>query len=104
MISERQKIRDKLRSEGQGRSAEIRGSKEKELKRITSEAYREAQSIRGAADSTATKIYADAFGRDAEFYSFLQTLETYRNTIQEDETMVLSTDSEFYKYLKGSTP
>ena len=104
MISERQKIRDKLRSEGQGRSAEIRGSKEKELKRITSEAYREAQTIRGAADSTATKIYADAFGRDAEFYSFLQTLETYRQTIQSDETMVLSTDSEFYKYLKGSSP
>jgi len=102
MISERQKIRDKLRSEGQGRSAEIRGSKEKELKRITSEAYRTAQSIRGAADSTATKVYADAYGRDAEFYSFLQTLESYRKTIGENETIVLSTDGEFYRYLKGS--
>jgi membrane protease subunit HflC len=102
MISERQKIRDKLRSEGQGRSAEIRGQKERELKRITSEAYQAAQKIRGAADSTATKIYADAFGRDPEFYSFLQTLEAYRHTIGEDETMVLSTDGEFYKYLKGT--
>jgi membrane protease subunit HflC len=102
MISERQKIRDKLRSEGQGRSAEIRGSKEKELKRITSGAYRTAQEVRGAADSTATKVYADAFGRDPDFYSFLRTLESYRKTISEDETLVLSTDGEFYKYLKGS--
>jgi membrane protease subunit HflC len=102
MISERQKIRDKLRSEGQGRSAEIRGSKEKELKRITSGAYRTAQEVRGAADSTATKVYADAFGRDPDFYTFLRTLESYRKTISEDETLVLSTDGEFYKYLKGS--
>jgi membrane protease subunit HflC len=102
MISERQKIRDKLRSEGQGRSAEIRGSKEKELKRITSGAYRTAQEVRGAADSTATKVYADAFGRDPDFYSFLRTLESYRKTISEDETLLLSTDGEFYKYLKGS--
>ena len=102
MISERQKIRDKLRSEGQGRSAEIRGQKERELKRITSEAYRTAQAIRGEADSTATKIYADAFGRDPDFYSFLQTLDSYRTTMKSDETLVLSTQGEFYKYLKGS--
>jgi membrane protease subunit HflC len=102
MISERQKIRDKLRSEGQGRSAEIRGQKERELKRITSEAYRAAQAIRGAADSTATKVYADAFGRDPEFYSLLRTLESYKATMQGDETLVLSTQGEFYKYLKGS--
>jgi membrane protease subunit HflC len=100
MISERQKIRDKLRSEGQGRSAEIRGSKEKELKRITSEAYRDAQKIRGAADSTATRVYADAYGRDPEFYSFLRTLESYRKTVESGETLVLSTDGEFYKYLR----
>ncbi len=102
MISERQKIRDKLRSEGQGRSAEIRGTKERELKRIRSEAYKAAQEIRGAADSTATKVYADAFNRDAEFYSFLQTIESYRNTIGENETLVLSTDGEFYRFLKGT--
>ena len=102
MISERQKIRDRLRSEGHGRSAEIRGSKEKALKRITSEAYRTAQGISGAADSTATKVYADAYGRDIDFYSFLKTLESYRQTMTEDETLVLSTDGEFYRYLKGS--
>jgi membrane protease subunit HflC len=102
MISERQKIRDKLRSEGQGRSAEIRGSKERDLKRITSEAYRTAQEIRGAADSTAAKIYADAYGRDPQFYSFLRTLESYREAISAEETLVLSTDGEFYKFLKGN--
>jgi len=102
MISERQKIRDKLRSEGQGRSAEIRGSKEKELKRIQSEAYRIAQEIIGASDSTATRIYADSFGRDAEFYSFLRTLEAYGTAIGSDETLVVSTDGEFYRFLKGS--
>jgi modulator of FtsH protease HflC len=102
MITERQKIRDKLRSEGQGRSAEIRGSKERELKRITSEAYRTAEEIRGGADSTATKVYADAYGLDEDFYSFLKTLETYRTTIGAEETLVLSTDSEFYRYLKGT--
>ena len=95
MISERQKIRDRLRSEGHGRSAEIRGSKEKALKRITSEAYRTAQGISGAADSTATRVYADAYGRDAEFYSFLKTLESYRQTVTESGTLVLSTDGEF---------
>ena len=102
MISERQKIRDKLRSEGQGRSAEIRGTKERELKRIQSEAFRDAEEIRGAADSTATAIYAEAFGRDPEFYSLLRTLETYRKAINKDETLVLSTDGEFYRYLKGT--
>jgi modulator of FtsH protease HflC len=102
MISERQKIRDKLRSEGQGRSAEIRGTKERELKRITSEAYRAAQTIRGTADSTATRVYADAYGHDPAFYALLKTLETYQKTIGEKETLVLSTDGDFYRFLKGT--
>ena len=102
MISERQKIRDKLRSEGQGRSAEIRGSKEKELKRIRSEAFRTAEEIRGTADSEAARIYADAFGKDPEFYALLRTLETYQSTIGENETLILSTDSDFYRFLKGA--
>jgi membrane protease subunit HflC len=101
MISERQKIRDKFRSEGQGRSAEIRGTKDKELKRIRSEAYRSAQEIRGAADATATRIYADSFGRDPEFYSFVRTLEAYRDAVGEEETLVMSTDSEFYQFLRS---
>jgi membrane protease subunit HflC len=101
MISERQKIRDKLRSEGQGRSAEIRGGKERELKRIRSGAYRTAQEIRGEADSTAAAIYAQAYNRDPEFYAFQRTLETYLETLGEEETLVLSTDGEFFRYLKA---
>jgi membrane protease subunit HflC len=100
MISERQKIRDKLRSEGQGRSAEIRGGKERELKRIRSGAYRTAQEIRGAADSTAAAVYAAAYNRDPEFYAFQRTLETYLDTLRKEDILVLSTDGEFYRYLK----
>ncbi len=100
MISERQKIRDKLRSEGQGRSAEIRGGKERELKRIRSGAYRTAQEIRGAADSTAAAVYAEAYNRDPEFYAFQRTLETYLDTLRKEDILVLSTDGEFYRYLK----
>jgi membrane protease subunit HflC len=100
MISERQRIAERYRSEGQGQSAEIRGQKEKELQRITSEAYRTAEEIRGDADARAAAIYAGAFGRDPEFYSFLRTLESYKNTIDEESSLILTTDSDYFKYLK----
>lgn len=100
MISERKRIAQKYRSEGQGRKAEIDGEKEKELQRITSEAYRSAQQIIGDADAKATNIFAQAYGRDAEFYSFLKTLETYRSTLSKNTTIVLNTDAEYLKYLK----
>ncbi len=100
MISERQRIAEQYRSEGRGQSAEIRGQKEKELQRITSEAYRIAEEIRGTADAGAAAIYADAFGRDPEFYSFLRTLESYKNTIGEDSSLILTTDSDYFRYLK----
>jgi membrane protease subunit HflC len=103
MISERQKIRDKLRSEGQGRSAEILGVKEKELKRIASGAYRQAQGIRGIADSTAARVYASAYGEEPEFYNLLRTLELYRSTMGEEDVLVLSTDGDFYRFLRGSS-
>ncbi len=101
MISERQRIAEKLRSEGKGESAEVRGEKEKELQRITSEAYRIAEEIRGNADAEATAIYAAAFGRDPEFYSFLQTLESYSETLDEESALILTTDSDYFKYLKS---
>jgi membrane protease subunit HflC len=104
MISERKRIAQKYRSEGQGRKAEIDGEREKELQRITSEAYRKAQQIIGEADATATEIYAQAYGRDPEFYSFLKTLETYSATLAKNSTIVLSTDSEYLKYLKEIRP
>jgi len=101
MIAERKRIASKYRSEGDGRSAEIRGQKEKELKRIQSEAYRRSQEIKGKADAEATRIYAQAYGADPEFYQFLKTLETYRSSLDGETWLLLSTDSEFLKYLKG---
>jgi membrane protease subunit HflC len=101
MIAERKRIASKYRSEGDGKSAEIRGQKEKELKRIQSEAYRKAQEIKGKADAEATGIYAQAYSRDPEFYQFLKTLETYRTSLDSETWLLLSTDNEFLKFLKG---
>ncbi|MFH1501567.1 MAG: protease modulator HflC [Candidatus Eisenbacteria bacterium] len=103
MISERQRIAERYRSEGQGQSAEIRGQKEKELHRITSEAYRIAEEIRGDADAEAARIYAEAFGRDPEFYTFLRTLESYGETIDKETSLILTTESEYFRLLKDSS-
>lgn len=100
MISERKRIAEKYRSEGQGKSAEILGQKERELKKITSEAYKIAQEIMGKADAEATKIYALAYNSDPELYSFLKTLESYKNTLDDKTWVLLSTDSDFFRYLK----
>jgi membrane protease subunit HflC len=101
MIAERNQIAEKFRSEGQGQAREIEGDMEKEMKRITSEAYRTAEEIKGKADAEATHIYAAAYGKDPDFYSFLKTLEIYKQSIGKDTSLVLSTDSEFLKYFKG---
>ena len=101
MISERQRIAARFRSEGDGASARIRGDMERELDRVQSEAYRKAQEIIGRGDAEAAGIYAAAYGGDAEFYSFLQTLETYKTTLQGNASLLLTTDSDFYRYLKG---
>ena len=102
MISERKRIAERSRSEGQGRSAEIRGEKERDLQEIESEAFKTAEETRGRADAEATQIYASAYSRDPDFYQFLKTLETYRSSLDEDVTLVLSSDSEFLKFLKTS--
>jgi len=101
MIAERKQIAEKYRSEGKGESMKILGEKERELKQITSAAYKTAQEIKGKADAEATKIFADAYGRDPEFYSFITTLEMYNTSLDENSSLVLSTDSAFFKYLKG---
>lgn len=101
MIAERKRAAEKYRSEGRGKSAEIEGQVGKELKLITSEAYRTSEEIRGKADAQTTKIYADAYNKDPNFYAFIKTLETYRETIDEDTTIILTTDSDYYKYLKS---
>jgi len=103
MIAERKQIAEKFRSEGKGEARKIEGDREKEMKRITSGAYRTAQVIKGKADAEATKLYAQAYGQDPDFYSFINTLEIYKKTLGKDSTLILSTDSEFFKYLKGYT-
>jgi membrane protease subunit HflC len=103
MISERKRIADKYRSEGQGEASKILGLKERELKSITSEAFKTSEEIRGKADAIATRIYAGAYNRSAEareFYKFLKTMETYESTFGQDDWLILSSDSDFYKYLK----
>jgi membrane protease subunit HflC len=104
MISERKRAAEQFRSEGQGAKAEIEGQMEKELKQIRSEAYRKAQEIKGKADAEAIKIYADAYNKDPEFFSFVKTLDVYKDTIDGNTTLILSTDNDFYEYIKNSNP
>ena len=102
MISERRRAAEQYRSEGQGKKAEIEGQTGKELKEIQSEAYKVAEEIKGKADAEAIGIYADAYNRDPNFYAFLKTLDTYKNTIDEGTTVILTTDSEYLTYLKDT--
>ncbi len=105
MVSERVRIADRFRSEGEGEAFRIRGEKDRELLRIRSEAYKKAQEIKGSADAEATNIYAAAYNGSAEtrsFYEFLKTMESYKASMDQGSTLVLSTESDFYRYLKGS--
>lgn len=104
MISERQRIAARFRSEGEGRSAEILGAMERELKQIRSDAYRRAQEIRGRADAEATRVYGQAYGRDPEFYALSRTLEAYRENRNDNAVLILTTDSDYYRYLKDVAP
>jgi membrane protease subunit HflC len=100
MISERMKIAEKYRSEGQGNAAEILGKLRRELDQIESQAYKTAQEIIGKADAQAILIYADAYNKDPQFYEFFKTLETYEKTINEKTVMIMTTDSDYYQHLK----
>jgi membrane protease subunit HflC len=100
MISERKRAAELLRAQGLGERAEIEGKKQRELERISSEAYRKAQSIRGKADAEATNIYAAAYSKDPDFYSFLNTLDSYTTTFDKNTTVLLSTESDYFKYMK----
>jgi len=103
MITERKRIADKFRSEGQGEASKILGDKERELKKIQSGAYRTAQEIIGKADAEATAIYAQAYNQSQEsreFYGFLKTMETYQTTLSEKDWLILSTKGDFFKYLQ----
>lgn len=105
MKSERYRIAEKFRSEGQGEASRINGEKERELKVIQSEAFKTAEEIKGKADAEAAAIYADAYDRSTssrELYSFLKSMETFRKTFDENTSIILSTDSELYKYLQDA--
>jgi len=107
MISERRQIAERFLSEGNGEAARIRGNRVRDLDKIQSEAYRQVEEIRGLADAKATEIYARAYNQNAEavaFYEFTRTMEAYKFIIAENTTLVLSTDSELFKFLKGMDP
>jgi membrane protease subunit HflC len=106
MISERRQIAERFRSEGNGEAARILGNRERDLNRIQSEAYRRVEEIRGEADARATVIYAHAYNQSQEavqFYEFTRTMDTYKSVIATNTTLILSTDSDLFRFLKGMT-
>lgn len=107
MISERRQIAERFLSEGNGEAARIRGNRVRDLNKIQSEAYRQVEEIRGVADAKATEIYARAYNQSPEsvvFYEFTRTMQAYKVMISENTTIVLSTDSDLFKFLKGMDP
>ncbi|MCP5008098.1 MAG: protease modulator HflC, partial [Planctomycetes bacterium] len=102
MRSERIRIANKYESEGRREEAEILGQMKRELEGIESEGYKVAVETMGVADAEAVRIYADAYKKAPEFYSFTKTLETYEKTISKKTRLILTTDSEYFQYLKGS--
>jgi len=107
MISERRQIAERFLSEGNGEAARIRGNRVRDLNKIQSEAYRAVEEIRGVADAKATEIYAKAYNQSpaaVEFYEFTRTMQAYKSVIAENTTLVLSTDSDLFKFLKAMTP
>jgi membrane protease subunit HflC len=107
MISERRQIAERFLSEGNGEAARIRGNRVRDLNKIQSEAYRQVEEIRGLADAKATEIYARAYNQSPEavaFYEFTRTMQSYKSIIAENTTLVLSTDSDLFKFLKGMSP
>jgi modulator of FtsH protease HflC len=107
MISERRRIAERFLSEGNGEAARIRGDRVRDLDKIQSEAYRKVEEIRGAADARATEIYASAYNKSpaaVELYEFTGTMQSYKAMTGENTTLVLSTDSDLFKFLRGMTP
>jgi modulator of FtsH protease HflC len=100
MIAERKRVAERYRSEGAGEAARISGERERDLQRIQSEAYRTAQETRGKADAQATRIYAEANNRDAAFYAFTKSMETYESAVDAKTILILTTNGELLKYLE----
>jgi len=107
MISEREQIAKLHRAEGEGEAAKINGERERDLATIESEAYRKVQEMEGTADAKATEIYAKAYNQTpeaAQLFEFLKTMETYKQLITADTTMIFTTESELFRFLKSSNP
>ena len=100
MRTERERLAKKFRAEGDEEARKIRSESDKEVQILTAEARKQAEITRGQGDAQAVKIFADAYGRDPEFYEFVRTLEAYRKSIHEGTTVILSPNSEFFRYLK----
>ncbi|HEX2874555.1 MAG TPA: protease modulator HflC [Polyangiaceae bacterium] len=106
MISERQQIASRFRSEGEGEAAKIMGDRERDLSVIESEAYKTVQQVRGEADAKATAIYAAAYSQSAEarsLYGFVKTMDTYKKVLSENDTLVLSSKSDLYRFLSDAS-
>ena len=101
MISERKRIAAEKRSQGEGEKAEILGKVERELQTVLSNANRQSLNIKGKADAEATKIYGEAYSQDPEFFAFFKTLESYKNVVGENTTLMLSADSDLYRFLQS---
>jgi membrane protease subunit HflC len=107
MISERRQIAERFLSEGNGEAARIRGNRVRDLNKIQSEAYRQVEEIRGVADAKATEIYAKSYNQSpeaVEFYEFTRTMQSFKSTMADNTTLVLTTDSDLFKFLKGMSP
>ena len=102
MNAERKSVANELRSQGFADSEKIRAVAEKERDIIITEAYKDAQKIKGEGDATAAKIYADAFSKNQDFYDFFRSLEAYRKSFKgKDDILVLDPNSDFFKFLKS---
>ena len=106
MVSERQQIAQRFRSEGEGEAARILGRKERDLREVESIAYKQVQQTRGEADAEASRIYAEAYDQSPEareFYSFVKTMETWRSSLGASTNLVLSTDSDLFRLLRHAS-
>jgi membrane protease subunit HflC len=104
MRTERERLAKKFRAEGDEEARKIRSGSDKEVQILMADARQKAEVIRGAGDAQAVAIFADAYGRDPEFYQFVRTLEAYRTTLGEGTTVILSPDSDFFRLLKRIAP
>jgi modulator of FtsH protease HflC len=103
MEAERKRVANELRSQGAGAAEKIRADADRQREVIIAEAFREAQNTKGQGDAKASEIYANAYGKNPEFYAFYRSLEAYRNSFKsKSDILVLEPSSDFFKYMRSS--